>query len=324
MAHVKGRAGLGAIDQIVNYRLTGDTKADIKPEGSWAVGLLAGMAASAVALVIAVIIALLFTGPDPDNAPRGLIFGITMIAGLCVGIPVARAPKLNPRNTRYYHAHNAVTQQVFAAKNNTSSDLSDTFAEREIPLVIGGLGEMRTEEKLNDLPDTYTVFHDIDCVGKGGHVSANIDHLVIGPNSAIGVDTKVWGKPLQPNTSIESSTFLPHDSPYWKAIGTCFYELSFLTEAPTCLIIAVGGKAGKALASDGPLNITDYVTELKNGARILTPCKIPVIIAAQTDVARVIIAHNDAAREYGITQPPFSVDEIENELKSGVRLRQDR
>lgn len=322
MAHVKGRAGLGTIDQIVNYRLTGDTNADIQPKGSAAVGFIAGVTASIVVLIVTHAIASLFNGVDPDNVPRVLTSAISVIAMLGVGLPVSNAPKLNPRNARYYRTYDTTAQQFFAAKDDTSSDLSDTFAEREMPLVIGGFGEMRTEEKLNALPDTYTVFHDIACM-RNGNVSANIDHLVIGPNSAIGIDTKVWGKPLQPNTSVESSTFLPYDSPYWKAIGTCLYELSFLPEAPTCLIIAVGGKAGKALESDGPLNITHYVTQLKDGARVLTPCPIPVVIVAQKDIARMIIAHDDAARENGITEPPFSVSKIEDEVKSGKRLRQD-
>lgn len=294
MAYVKGRAGLGAIEQIVNYRLTGDPTADVKPTSPPTIGAVAGSS----------------VGPGASMS-------------------MSNAPILDSYSAyynTYYNAYNTVAQQFFAAKTTPLSGLSNIFNEREIPIVLGGYGEMRTAEKLNVLPDTYTVFHDIACVHPSDYVSANIDHLVIGPNSATVIDTKVWGAPLQTESHVASRAYLPFASPYWSAIETCLYELTFLPRMPTFLIIAVGGKAGKALASTGLLRITDYIARpnSNNGFYYtLTPCPLPVIIVAQTDIVRTIIAHDDTARECGITTPPFSVDEIENKIKRGVCLRQD-
>ena len=205
--------------------------------------------------------------------------------------------------------------------------MSSIFNEREIPIALGGYGEMRTAEKLNALPDTYTIFHDVACMHPNGYVSANIDHLVIGPNSAIVIDTKVWGTPLQTESHVASRAYLPYTSPYWSAIETCLYEIKFLPRMPTFLIIAVGGKAGKALASTGPLRITDYVARPdsnNNYYYTLTSCTLPVVLVAQTNIVRAVTAHDNTACECGITAPPFSVNEIENEIKHGARLRQDR
>lgn len=316
MAHVKGRAGLGTVDQIVNYRLTGNTAADIQPKGSPFIGFVAGIAAGIVTFIVAIVVAIMFTDGDATGTPHALALIATLIAGVGVGTYAGTAPKLNPRNIRYYRTRDSAMRQFLAAKANSSNDLSATFAEREIPLVIGGFGEMRTEEKLARLPDTYTVFHDIACIKPDGRTSANIDHLVIGPSSAIAIDTKIWGTPLQPASHGASHTYLPYGSPYWKAIGTCLYELTFLPKEPTCLIIAVGGKAGKALASTGVLRITDYIPQFDSDETTRpVPCPVPVIIVTQNDLTRVVQAHDNAARAHGATMPPFSVREIENSKK---------
>lgn len=294
MAHVKGRAGLGAINQIVNYRLTGDPTTDVKPKSPPTIGAVAGSSA----------------GPGTS-------------------MPMSNAPTFDSYSAYYntYHdTYNTAAQQFFAARTTPLSGLSNIFDEREIPIAFGGYGEIRTAEKLNALPDTYTVFHNLDCVHTNGYVSANIDHLVIGPNSAIVIDTKVWGTPLQTESHVASRAYLPYTSPYWSAIETCLYELTFLPRMSTFLIIAVGGKAGKALASIGPLRITDYITRpnSNNGFYYtFTPCPLPVIIVAQTDIVRAVTAHDNTALACGITQPPFSVSEIENEIERGMCLRQD-
>ena len=48
---------------------------------------------------------------------------------------------------------------------------------------------LRTTPELATLPDTFTVFHDAAVTDS----NANVDHVVVGPQGLIIVDTKVRG-----------------------------------------------------------------------------------------------------------------------------------
>lgn len=54
---------------------------------------------------------------------------------------------------------------------------------------VGASGEARVGKELAKLPGTFTVFHDAAVAGS----NANVDHVVVGPQGLIIVDTKVRG-----------------------------------------------------------------------------------------------------------------------------------
>ncbi len=49
-------------------------------------------------------------------------------------------------------------------------------------------GEELTSDSLSNLPDTYSVFHDLTHPSIGG----NIDHIVVGPTGVFALETKNW------------------------------------------------------------------------------------------------------------------------------------
>ena len=52
----------------------------------------------------------------------------------------------------------------------------------------GGEGEALTADAVSDLPNTYSVFHDLTHPSIGG----NIDHIVVGPTGVFALETKNW------------------------------------------------------------------------------------------------------------------------------------
>jgi hypothetical protein len=58
----------------------------------------------------------------------------------------------------------------------------------------GAKGEEIVAHELSFLPDSFTIFHDLDIKlsrAEGGH-SANIDHIVVGPTGIFAIETKNW------------------------------------------------------------------------------------------------------------------------------------
>jgi hypothetical protein len=59
----------------------------------------------------------------------------------------------------------------------------------------GADGEREFIKFLHNLPDTYTVFSDLDFADSYG----NIDHLIIGPNGVFAIDVKNWRGTVAPD-----------------------------------------------------------------------------------------------------------------------------
>lgn len=74
--------------------------------------------------------------------------------------------------------------------------LSRRYISRQVDILMdeaiayrkGAEGEGLTADALSDLPDTYSVFHDLTHPSIGG----NIDHIVVGPTGVFALETKNW------------------------------------------------------------------------------------------------------------------------------------
>lgn len=65
---------------------------------------------------------------------------------------------------------------------------ADKLMDEAIAYRKGAEGEGLTADALSDLPDTYSVFHDLTHPSIGG----NIDHIVVGPTGVFALETKNW------------------------------------------------------------------------------------------------------------------------------------
>lgn len=65
---------------------------------------------------------------------------------------------------------------------------ADKLMDESIAYRKGAEGESLTADALSDLPDTYSVFHDLTHPSIGG----NIDHIVVGPTGVFALETKNW------------------------------------------------------------------------------------------------------------------------------------
>jgi len=64
----------------------------------------------------------------------------------------------------------------------------DKLSEEAVSYRKGADGEALIADDLSDLPDTYSVFHDLTHPSIGG----NIDHVVVGPTGVFALETKNW------------------------------------------------------------------------------------------------------------------------------------
>jgi hypothetical protein len=65
---------------------------------------------------------------------------------------------------------------------------ADSLLDQAIAYRKGAEGEGLTADDLSNLPDTYSVFHDLTHPSIGG----NIDHIVVGPTGVFALETKNW------------------------------------------------------------------------------------------------------------------------------------
>ena len=81
----------------------------------------------------------------------------------------------------------AVFLTVYLLRRYVSSYI-DGMLETMVAFRKGGEGEAFTADAISDLPDTYSVFHDLTHPSIGG----NIDHIVVGPTGVFALETKNW------------------------------------------------------------------------------------------------------------------------------------
>lgn len=75
---------------------------------------------------------------------------------------------------------------IFARRQ--MSRQADKLMDQAIAYRKGAEGEGLTADDLSNLPDTYSVFHDLTHPSIGG----NIDHIVVGPTGVFALETKNW------------------------------------------------------------------------------------------------------------------------------------
>lgn len=137
------------------------------------------------------------------------------------------------------------------AKVAESGDISSgDFSAQEMPMVLGGLGEIYVAGRLNEgVADDATVIHGLEIRKVTGKTSADIDHLVLDRRGAVMVDAKVWGKDPGITAAPDGSGAMLHQSsPYAHTISTCLYEASQLPVAPAAILLTI---AGSGLARSG-------------------------------------------------------------------------
>ncbi len=76
---------------------------------------------------------------------------------------------------------------VFLARKRITRILDELQASG-IAFRRGAEGEAITADALTDLPDTYSVFHDVTHPS----INGNIDHIVVGPTGVFTLETKDW------------------------------------------------------------------------------------------------------------------------------------
>lgn len=81
----------------------------------------------------------------------------------------------------------AVFTLVFLSRRYIMRHVDQLLAEA-IAFRKGAEGEGLTADDLSNLPDTYSVFHDLTHPSIGG----NIDHVVVGPTGVFALETKNW------------------------------------------------------------------------------------------------------------------------------------
>ena len=81
----------------------------------------------------------------------------------------------------------AVFTLVFLSRRYIMRHVDRLLAEA-IAFRKGAEGEGLTADDLSNLPDTYSVFHDLTHPSIGG----NIDHVVVGPTGVFALETKNW------------------------------------------------------------------------------------------------------------------------------------
>lgn len=250
MSRIHGEAGAGTLRQVREL-----AKRD-KSSGSSLVGksllaILAIVAFGAVAITYG------------NDAQPQLIFAL--IAAFLV-VAMAVFAKGVSRDKR---AANATREYEYVARGGNINNTS--FTSEQKAWVLGGLGEMRTAKSLAHTRSFTDVIHDVELL-KGGRVSANIDHLGVGPKGAVLIDTKVWREPVK-----QTRGLISRDSAHWDAVSTCVYEASFLPVTPQAIVFVVSGGAGRALG-DRSVRVTRYIDRYSGDVH---RCPVPVFFVPQ-------------------------------------------
>lgn len=284
MAIQHGKPAYGAAEEIVRLKTGGFT-----PRGSSWKALLAMVCTAIIGFFAGIRAIEVFT-----DGIIGIVLWVVLIVALWKFTPrvgsfvKAHTVTSNPANTQFYadidHTYRAL--QKMAAGNRAIT--MDAFPDDQATWAIGGAQEIRVSKKLTQaFDDTYTVIDDIT-LHKNGNISANIDHLLLGPTCALMIDTKVWKQPLKFSTHpVYGGKYLKKGSPYWTAVATCVYEASFLPKEPGAIIFVVAGGAGKALAKSGPQCVSHYVPKYGDISDVKhTPC--PVYFCATKDIEKTV------------------------------------
>ena len=120
----------------------------------------------------------------------------------------------------------------------------DNFSGDEMPMILGGLGEVMVAHRLekDPAPTTTAIIHGLEIKGITGNTIADIDHLILDKRGAVMVDAKVWGQDPQIIEAPDHSGYmLSPQSSYVHTISTCLYEAEQLPGRPAAILLAISG-----------------------------------------------------------------------------------
>lgn len=250
MVRIHGEAGAGTLRQVREL-----AKRD-RSGGSSIVG-------KALLIVLAIIAFGAVAVTYGNGAQPQLTFALIAVFLVVVMAVFAKSASRDKR------VANATREYEYVARGGNINNTS--FTPEQKAWVLGGLGEMRTAKSLAHTRSFTDVIHDVELL-KGGRVSANIDHLGVGPKGAVLIDTKVWREPVK-----QTRGLISRDSAHWDAVSTCIYEASFLPVTPQAIVFVVSGGAGRALG-DRPVRVTRYVDRYSGDVH---RCPVPVFFVPQ-------------------------------------------
>jgi hypothetical protein len=195
--------------------------------------------------------------------------------------------RINPKRTRYEQRVNQVYNQLYEAAHGKTLR-KDQFSSNQFTWAIGGVQEIRTAEKLKKYyanEDEVTIVDDITLYNNHGDVTANIDHLILGPYNAIMIDSKVWREAPRFTTHPSSGKrYIPKTSPHWDSVSTCIYEANQLPVQPAAIIFIVGGQAAKTLEKTGPQRVWHFHGKFEESQTRVHDIEQPVIFCATKDL----------------------------------------
>ena len=162
------------------------------------------------------------------------------------------------------------------------------FDKEERSWIIGAYGEIMTARLLDELSMIdCDIIHDIELLGDDGEVKANIDHVVVTPDGYCVIDTKVWSDKVVISSDTDGRSFIAAGDAHSTAISTVLYEASFLPSVPRAIIFAVGGHAGKELAtSDDGFFVVDHYVDKFSGE--LQPASVDIYFVPQQECAQYV------------------------------------
>lgn len=91
----------------------------------------------------------------------------------------------------------------------------------------GAEGERRVAETLSALPHTFAIFHDLRLPAPS---KANVDHVVVGPNGIVAIDTKNYSHPVTVGKGKGSDTLWTGRYPMRKELGACAWEAAVVSD----------------------------------------------------------------------------------------------
>ena len=178
----------------------------------------------------------------------------------------------------------------------------DNFSSPEIPMILGGIGEIMVANRLekDPAPTTTAIIHGLEIKGITGKTSADIDHLILDKRGAVMIDTKVWGQdPKIIEAPDRSGYMLSPRSSYVHTISTCLYEAAQLPGRPAAILLAISGSGmNKSQLSfedfeDGRIPITWAYP--RHSGQDAAPVSVPTYLVDATDIA----AHVEAVLARG-------------------------
>lgn len=178
----------------------------------------------------------------------------------------------------------------------------DDFSGPEVPMILGGIGEIMVANHLehNPAPTTTAIIHGLQIKGFTGKTSADIDHLILDKRGAVMVDAKVWGQdPKITKAPDRSGYMLSPQSSYVHTISTCLYEAEQLPGQPAAILLAISGSGmNKSQLSfedfeDGRIPIT--WAHPRHSDQDAAPVSVPTYLVDADDIA----AHVEAVLAHG-------------------------